>query len=188
MRKQSMEHTVTCLACVPLAVFLICVLIVLATQGVAGSSLRGVPRCILGSFGCISIGVFLVWINARYKDYMRKRGHPSRRSVTTLAKGISIALFIYIVLAEIVVQGFGHKPEHVVEKHGMKMVAVVNSFLDETVYYYEYQNALFYGKQLGFEWYGNGGGDPLTREPAPEPISWWFCDKEGVLISQSPDE
>ncbi|MBT9617839.1 hypothetical protein [Mediterraneibacter faecis] len=45
------------------------------------------------------------------------------------------------------------------------MVASVNSFLQEQVYYYEYKNLIFRGsEELGYENYGNGGRDPLEDE------------------------
>lgn len=188
MRMKSRERTISYWGCVPLAVFLVCVLLVFAAKGLAGSSLREAPRNILGGFGIVSIGGFLVWVNAWYKDYRRRHGYPVHRRMTALVKGVSIAVFVFVILTEIGAQGFGHRPEHVVEKHGMKMVAVVSSFLDETVNYYEYQNALFYGKQLGYEWYGSGGGDPLARDPVPEPIKWKFYDYAGALIDENPEE
>ena len=50
-------------------------------------------------------------------------------------------------------------------QNGVRMVASVNSFLQEQVYYYEYKNLIFRGsEELGYENYGNGGRDPLEDE------------------------
>ena len=58
-----------------------------------------------------------------------------------------------------------HTPEHIVVQNGVRMVASVNSFLQEQVYYYEYKNLIFRGsEELGYENYGNGGRDPLEDE------------------------
>lgn len=58
-----------------------------------------------------------------------------------------------------------YTPEHIVVQNGVRMVASVNSFLQEQVYYYEYKNLIFRGsEELGYENYGNGGRDPLEDE------------------------
>ena len=50
-------------------------------------------------------------------------------------------------------------------QNGVRMVASVNSFLQEQVYYYEYKNLIFRGsEELGYENYGIGGRDPLEDE------------------------
>lgn len=66
---------------------------------------------------------------------------------------------------------FSHDPEHVVQRDGQKMLAVVNSFLDVNVEYHAYRNAFIMGKQtLIYEYYGSGGYDPFEREQRPEPL------------------
>lgn len=66
---------------------------------------------------------------------------------------------------------FSHEPEHVVQRGGQKMVAVVNSFLDVYVDYHAYRNAFIMGKQpLICEYYGSGGYDPFEREERPKPL------------------
>lgn len=76
---------------------------------------------------------------------------------------------------------FSWRPEHVVEKYGVRMVARVNSFLDMTVEYYPYRNILFYSaEQLGYEWYGNGGSDPIANGYQRQ--TWTFYDENGNII------
>jgi len=83
---------------------------------------------------------------------------------------------------------FTYQPEHVVDKHGQKMVAYVNSFLDVNVTYYEYLNFFVCGYTvLGREWYGSGGYDPFMREPVPEPKTYKFYDTQGKVIAQSEE-
>ena len=66
---------------------------------------------------------------------------------------------------------FSHQPEHVVQRDGQKMLAVVNSFLDVNVEYHAYQNAFIMGKQtLIYEYYGSGGYDPFESEERPQPV------------------
>ena len=53
-------------------------------------------------------------------------------------------------------------PEHIVEKNGKKMVAIVNSFLQVRVGYYDYINPFVRDNKLRiYEDYGNGGYDPF---------------------------
>ena len=66
------------------------------------------------------------------------------------------------------------------------MVARVNSFTDETVYYYQYKNPFFYGEMLGREYYGSGSGDPLARTPKPKPVNWFFKDLDGNMLECGP--
>ena len=63
------------------------------------------------------------------------------------------------------------------------MVARVNSFLDEQVDYYQYKNAFFYGKELGYEYYGSGGGDPLADTNVRIPKRWTLYDLDGNTIT-----
>ena len=80
---------------------------------------------------------------------------------------------------------FAYQPEHVINKHGQKMVAYVNSFLDVNVTYHEYINYLVCGYTvLGYEWYGSGGYDPFKKEPVPEPKTYKFYDTQGNIITQ----
>jgi len=80
------------------------------------------------------------------------------------------------------------QPEHVIEKHGQKMVAQVNGFLDVNVFYYEYKNFLVCGyEKIGSEWYGSGSFDPFHHPENPQPISYIFFDPQGNLIASSED-
>lgn len=61
------------------------------------------------------------------------------------------------------------------------MVASVYSYLQEMVYYYEYKNIIFQGsEQIGWEDYGNEGGDPF--EQGREPKRWFFENMDGNTI------
>lgn len=66
------------------------------------------------------------------------------------------------------------------------MVARVHSFLDEYVYYYLYKGPIFYGQNMGYEYYGSGGNDPLSQTPVPEPKRWSFYDLDGHVIENGP--
>lgn len=95
---------------------------------------------------------------------------------------ISVFLIGVVTLTGLFVMGFSHGPEHIVTKYGIKMVASVHSFLDEQVEYYEYKNWFFYGQNLGYEYYGSGGNDPLAQKPKPDPVRFTFYDLDGHVI------
>lgn len=78
-------------------------------------------------------------------------------------------------------EAFAFTPEHTVVKYEIPMVARVHSFLDESVSYYEDKGPLFYGKELGYEYYGSGGNDPIS-DGNRSPISWYFYDLDGNLL------
>lgn len=155
-------------------------------QVATGWTLRTAPREILCVLGAIGIIIFLLWINFKLWQITKKRENKPFwlcivRNVLYLA---SIAGVLVFGLYFVILMAFAHTPEHVVEKNGIKMVASVNSFLDMNVDYYAYKNPLFYGKNLGHEWYGSGGGDPLDADPPLEPNSWMFYDLDGNIIDR----
>lgn len=157
-------------------------------QVATGWTLRTVPREFLYVLGAIGIVIFLLWVNFKLWQITKKRENKPFwlcivRNVLHLA---SIAGALVFGLYFVVLMAFAHTPEHVVEKNGIKMVASVNSFVDMNVEYYQYKNPLFYGKNLGHEWYGSGGGDPLDANPPLEPNSWTFYDLDGNMVDYGP--
>ena len=132
------------------------------------SALRSIPQMLLSWFGGMSIAILVFGIG---RSFLWKNKEP-------IPGGIRILRVIFCVIycgGIIVAIGIGflssvffYSPEHVVERNGTRMVASVHSFLQEKVYYYEYKNVLFRGtEQIGWEDYGNGGGDPLQQKKEP---------------------
>ena len=98
-------------------------------------------------------------------------------------RGVFLAVFILLLIGTMylgmIISAFKYRPEHIVERNGILMVASVNSFLQKMVYYYEYKNLLFHGtEQIGWEDYGNGSGDPLERGEAPG--RWFLRIRTGI--------
>lgn len=174
--------------CIPFAVFLLCFSLVAIVQAAPGNTLRILPRNILICFGVGCFGILLLWGNIIFSTFCGKKDKTVLRMISVLAKVLSASVFIVLVFASIFVMGYSHRPEHIVTRNGMKMVASVNSFLDEQVYYYQYKNWFFYGKELGYEYYGSGGNNPLAQTPARTPLEWRFYDLEGNLIESSAHE
>ena len=153
---------------IPLAVYLILQFLVMVTEQVTDSQLRSIPQIILFWMGIFSGLIFLFWAGRIFLTWDRVR----RLRIYGLFRTFFIAVFTILgfvsVMIGMFVSMFAYKPEHVVEKNGRRMVASVNSFQQELVYYYEYKNILFCGdKLLGWEDYGNGGNDPLEYDQEP---------------------
>lgn len=78
---------------------------------------------------------------------------------------ICLAL-IPIILLSLFITAWSHSPEHIVDNK----VAVVRSFLEVYVDYYEHKNWFIMGKNKSYsEWYGSGGYDPFEINPMPTP-------------------
>lgn len=168
--------------CVPMIFFLLCVVSVAIVQETTGDTLRIVPRNVLLCIGGGSLSTLLLWGNIKCAAFCRRLGKSVFHIAQIIIRIFSIAIFLLSCFGILFVMAFTYQPEHVVTRNGIKMVASVHSFLDEYVYYYQYKNAFFYGEELGYEYYGSGGGDPLTRIPKPDPVCWMFYDFSGNVI------
>lgn len=162
---------------IPFAIFVLCGLCLTIIEMCTSYTLRIIPRNILICFGIVSFGVFLVWIN---KIIHRKK--PKVFSV--LSKVISIIAFVVLVWSSTFFMIFSYTPEHVVMRNEIKMVARVRSFLEVYVDYYQYKNVLFMGKELGYEYYGNGGYDPFVDGNNRKPFRWEIYDLDGNIIDE----
>lgn len=79
-------------------------------------------------------------------------------------------------------------PEHVVEKNGTEMIAVVNNSNGVEVSYYETREGNFRGMDIiGKEYYGEGTFDPFATEEEEVAESGIFYDAEGNVIEQWGD-
>lgn len=153
-----------------------------------GLSLRTIPRNVFTWLVVGAIITFFVWLNIRTHRIAQQNKPVWIRIVMRCVLPASIILILTLIMVVALVSILSYRPEHVIEKNGYTMVARVHSFLDEYVYYYRYEGPLFYGQKMGYEYYGNGGGDPLSRNPVPEPKRWSFYDPEGNLIESGPTE
>lgn len=96
--------------------------------------------------------------------------------------GFTVGPFLFIILA------FSYCPEHVVELEGDKYVAVVNSFLDVDVYYYDYYGPFFMGTKLRVHGdFGKGGFDPIDNPDKVKKVVYSFYDKYGNVEATRED-
>lgn len=166
----------------PLFVVLICGVAVLIWKAATNSALRSVPLQILYWSLILSAFVLFVWVLLRLYRWIRIKG-----GVLQVVYGVFCALLalggVVSVPFLLVVSVFSYTPEHVVEHDGITMVACVESWLDTSVTYYPYQNALFRGaNSCGHAYYGSGSFDPF--ETGAEPKRWTLYDLDGNLIEQ----
>lgn len=109
-------------------------------------------------------------------------------------------LMVMIVLSSLTVLAFicgpfllfvlaiAYSPEHVVELEGSKYVAVVKSFLDVDVYYYDYCGPMLMGTKLRVHGYfGEGGFDPIESPENIKKITYSFYDKDGNVEATRED-
>lgn len=155
------------------------------SERTGGITLRTVPREILCVLGAIGLVAFLLWGNIRLRRLVRNK-RPFVWFLCNLLHLVSAAGVLVFGYYFLIFMAFAHSPEHVVEKNGIKMVARVNSFLDMNVEYYQYIDPFFYGENLGYEWYGSGGSDPLEADPPLEPKRWLFNDLQGKIVDYGP--
>ena len=165
----------------PLVVFLVLQLSILVIGCLTESSLRSIPELVLFWFGILSVLVFTFWLGCMLFNWNRIR----KLKGFMVLRGVFLAVFILLLIGTMylgmIISAFKYRPEHIVERNWILMVASVNSFLQKMVYYYEYKNLLFHGtEQIGWEDYGNGSGDPLERGEAPG--RWFFEDSDGNKI------
>lgn len=154
---------------VPILFFLTLKIIISLIEVSTDSVLRSIPQMILSWFGGISIGILIFWTG---RSLLWKNKGQVSVFIRILRRLLSILFFAVIGVSSGIgffVSVFFYSPEHVVVHNGIRMVASVNSFLQETVSYYEYKGILFHGaERIGWEDYGNGGGDPFEQGIAPD--------------------
>ena len=121
--------------CVPLAFFFLCIAFVAVVQTVTGDTLRTVPQNILICFGTGSFGILMLWGNMRFDLQRKGTGQRIFCMLSMLIKMLSVFAFALLSFFSIFIMGFSYKPEHIVTKNGIKMIARATSFSDEQVYY-----------------------------------------------------
>ncbi|MBO5348875.1 MAG: hypothetical protein J6A89_03535 [Clostridia bacterium] len=87
--------------------------------------------------------------------------------------------FIFITAA------FSYKPEHKVTLYGDEYVAVVNSFINVDVDYYNYYGPLLMGTKVKVHGYfGKGGYDPISNPNISNEVEYIFYDNNGKEIKK----
>ena len=184
-----MKKWKVCWGIVPLAINLALILTAWLLDTFADLTLRSLPCLVLTWSAFFAVLLFIFWLGYYGgKQILQKIKGPVMRM---LWQTVPVVLFALLSFAAIGIMlfcsAFIFRPEHVVEQNGIRMVASINSFLQEHVYYHEYVNPLFYGKEtIGYEYYGRGGGDPLER--GDEPVYWYFEDPDGNVIESGSAE
>ncbi|MCD8357446.1 MAG: hypothetical protein LUE11_12900 [Clostridia bacterium] len=171
--------------CIPLVLWIAAAILIYIIERTTELSFRSIPKIMM--LWCLGIffALFLLWVYRMLCNRF-KGTEPNIGMVKRVATTIFIVIFtccgLLICVVILMLSVILFIPEHVVVKNDICMIARVHSYLDENVFYYEYKNPIFYGKELGYEYYGSGSQDPLTESPQPEPIRWCFYDLNGNII------
>ncbi len=94
----------------------------------------------------------------------------------------SVSTIIIIILMPFItfVFAFSYKPEHTVILDNKKYVAVVSSFLNVDVDYYDYYGPLLMGTKIRVHGYfGNGGYDPFVNTNIADRVEYTYYDENG---------
>lgn len=171
-----------------MAIFLLCVTFVIFIQFITSDTLRSIPSIGLVCLGFGSVVVLMIEGNKKYST--SKKGENSRvsRVIVMMVKIVLVIGLVIVALIGLFILPFAYEPEHIVIRNDIKMIARVERFWDRQVYYCQYKNPFFYGKNLGYEYYGSGSGDPLAETPTPSPHHWAFYDLGGNLIEKCDAE
>ena len=169
------------LGALPFVIFLVLRFVVSLIEGFTETELRSVPKMVLLWGGIFSGLLSMFWMGSiffKWNPIKKWKGAIVLKGILLL---VSICISLGVMGAGMFFSAFEYETEYVIERNGIHMVASVDSFLQEIVDYYEYKNAVFRGaEQIGWEDYGNGGGDPFKE--GREPDRWFFKDLNGNVV------
>jgi len=132
--------------------------------------MQDVMTWVFTALALITAGRGIVWMFRRAEAITDK---PRKMSMKISA----VLLIVITVLAAqflILYGAFSHRPEHIVTKYDMEMIASVYGDENTSVDYYAHRNFLVRGNDLlGYEVYVDHVGDPYAAETQPDPT--WFA-------------
>ena len=147
-----------------------------ALLNLGGSTFRPwVSTAVIGLEGLLGCAFLVMLIVLAVKLVVDPLGRGGWRTVQRIVGPLAAAGLLWMLIfagrAGLLGFVFSMKPEHVMDRDGTRMVAVVNSFLQVTVGYHVYQNFLIMGKDIViYEDYGNGGYDPFEEGRDAQPL------------------
>lgn len=109
---------------------------------------------------------------------------------STIMKLVSILTAAFftmfcLLFSKYIVMIFQFLPEHVNNLDGKKYVAVVKSFKNVDVSYYNYYGPLLMGtKEKVHGNFGNGGYDPFENPDTPNSVKYTYYDNKGNVINE----
>ncbi|GHV31739.1 hypothetical protein FACS18949_00920 [Clostridia bacterium] len=120
----------------------------------------------------LSGGIVAIFV----KTYLRPQDNRSKRTSQKILSVLGITAVslgtVWLLLIAFVSATWGHQSEGVEEKYGQKMISYDNSWLDTSITYYEYVNALVCGNKVI--------GRVSNR-------TYWFWDLQGNLIETNDE-
>lgn len=131
----------------------------------------------------ISIIGFVVGI---FQQIYLSSDNKNRTMILSLLGTIPIIILILISLPIVgFIAIFSYKPEHTTTLDNKKYVAVVSSFLNVDVDYYDYYGFLLMGTKVKVHGYfGKGGYDPFTNPNISDGVEYTYYDDNGKVKSK----
>ncbi len=131
----------------------------------------------------ISIIGFVVGI---FQQIYLSSDNKNRTIILSLLGTIPIIILILISLPIVgFIAIFSYKPEHTTTLDNKKYVAVVSSFLNVDVDYYDYYGFLLMGTKVKVHGYfGKGGYDPFTNPNVSDGVEYIYYDDNGKVKSK----
>lgn len=131
----------------------------------------------------ISIIGFVVGI---FQQIYLSSDNKNRTIILSLLGTIPIIILILISLPIVsFIAIFSYKPEHTTILDNKKYVAVVSSFLNVDVDYYDYYGFLLMGTKVKVHGYfGKGGYDPFTNPNVSDGVEYTYYDDNGKVKSK----
>lgn len=131
----------------------------------------------------ISVIGFIVGI---FQQIYLYSDNKKRTIILSLLGTIPIIILILISLPIVgFIAIFSYKPEHTTVLDNKKYVAVVSSFLNVDVDYYDYYGFLLMGTKVKVHGYfGKGGYDPFTNPNVSDGVEYIYYDDNGKVKSK----
>ena len=152
----------------PISIFVAALLVVLGLLIFKGWHLRSIPLMVMIWFGIVSVGLFGLWLQFRLKKVF---------SVRAYIWWLNIKMFLPLLMVSLTVSGaffslLYFTPEHKGTYRNEQVVVAEPSFLGLCVYYYDYENAVFRGKELASEYYSSYKRNQNLSSTAPSRPSY----------------
>lgn len=153
-----------------------------------GLALRNGPAMsfLLSNAGALGCSIYWLYLKSDEMGKALKGGAKTLMNLVVAFLGVFGIVFVaYCVMSF----SAANRPEYVVEKNGMEMIAVVDDTEGIEVTYYEAKEGNFRGKDIiGKEYYGEGAFDPFETEEEEVAESGIFYDLKGNVIEQWGDK
>ncbi len=113
------------------------------------------------------------------------KSSKTRKIIILIVSFIILVLCLFFWRIILFIFAFSYCPEHTVIVDNKKYVAVVRSFLNVDVDYYDYYGFLLMGTKVKIHGdFGKGGYDPFSSPNIPDSVEYTYYDNNGKIKSK----